>query len=108
LEESAESMARVAATWDAAKMSTLEMSAKGMTKQSNSYSCMGYPNSIVTIKKNTVSISQIILIIGFVQLTANSIHNKPNYLDHWLFPATTVEAQIICGCLIDTTCMDFG
>jgi hypothetical protein len=33
-------MARGAATWDAAKMSTLEMSAKGMTKQRNSYSCI--------------------------------------------------------------------
>jgi hypothetical protein len=75
-------MARGAAMWDAGKMSTLEMSAKGMTKQSNSS-------------------------IQYSLRAAVSIH-KPNCLNHWLFPATTVEAQQICGCLIDTTCMDYG
>jgi hypothetical protein len=37
LEESAESMARGAATWYAATMSALEMFAISMTKQRNSY-----------------------------------------------------------------------
>ena len=37
LEMFAKGVAQGAATWDAAKMSTLEMSAKGMAKQRNSY-----------------------------------------------------------------------
>ncbi len=37
LEESAEGMAQAAATWDAAKMSMLEMSANGITADSGAF-----------------------------------------------------------------------